>query len=233
MAFAQELMPGLEWEGVDEVRGLARGHGSPGVVVEIAKFRHAQGGVQLLLSLPGDGLSALVAAPWLLRRRAELLAMWRSEVAALVPQVRAGGKGVKLADLPPEYQEQARQQVEGPHAAPEPVELSSKADDKAERDLQTLCEQELSRLEIAFLHLSFRAREKKGWPDLTFALDGRPIAVELTAKGGTLSQDQVKMLTTMKKNRWEVYVLRAFQDFYDMLRGGSVKQWAKAGGNDS
>ena len=132
---------------------------------------------------------------------------------------------MRLEDLHPDYQEQARRQVEGPPEHTPVLQLSSKADDKAEKELQSLCERELSRNEIAYLHISFRAREKAGWPDLVFALDGRPIAVELKAKGGKLSPDQVKMLTMMKKNGWEVYVLRAFQDFYDLLHGGTIPRW--------
>jgi len=134
---------------------------------------------------------------------------------------------MRLEDLHPDYQEQARQQIEGLPGIP-PVreeDLSIKADDKAERELQRICEQELCRRGIAFLHISFRGREKRGWPDLTFALEGRPIAVELKSQSGKLSEDQVKCLTEMKANGWEVYVLRAFQDFWYLLEGNTVKQW--------
>ena len=132
---------------------------------------------------------------------------------------------MRLEDLHPDYQEQARRQVEGPPEQSPVLQLSSKADDKAEKDLQTVCERELSRNAIAFLHISFRAREKAGWPDLVFALDGRPIAVELKAKGGKLSTDQVKMLTMMKVNGWEVYVLRSYVPFWGLLNGLPQTQW--------
>jgi hypothetical protein len=54
---------------------------------------------------------------------------------------------------------------------------------RMERDLQRLCEQELNRRGIAYLHLSPMAREKIGWPDLVFAVAGVPMAVELKAAG--------------------------------------------------
>jgi hypothetical protein len=47
---------------------------------------------------------------------------------------------VKLADLPPAYQEQARAQLDGERPAVTEESLSSVADDKAEKTLQTHCE---------------------------------------------------------------------------------------------
>jgi len=107
--------------------------------------------------------------------------------------------------------------------APKPT----KADLRDEKRLQTLCEQELHRRDIAYLHLSYRAREKKGWPDLTFALFTYPIAVELKSETGRLSQDQIECLTLMRENGWKVYVLRNIKDFVDMLNGHPVKEWEK------
>jgi hypothetical protein len=47
---------------------------------------------------------------------------------------------MRLEDLHPDYQEQARRQVEGPPEHTPVLQLSSKADDKAEKELQKLCE---------------------------------------------------------------------------------------------
>jgi hypothetical protein len=126
---------------------------------------------------------------------------------------------------PDYYRRQLQLQTEADKPVIRPEDLSTVADDLAERELQKLCEWELSRREIAFLHLSPRAREKKGWPDLTFALNGRPIAVELKSDGGTLSEAQEAMLTLMKANGWEVYVMRAFSLFNDLLNGYHPAQW--------
>jgi len=95
--------------------------------------------------------------------------------------------------------------------------------DEAEKYLQRLCEQELSRRSIAYLHLSFRAREKKGWPDLTFVLPtewgkpGIPWAVELKTASGIVSKEQKTMLRDMELNGWQVRVIRSFEEFRDIL----------------
>ena len=107
------------------------------------------------------------------------------------------------------------------------------ADARSESDLQSLCESTLMRYGIAYLHLSFKAREKKGWPDLTFCLfrtleyyyTSWPCAVELKSKGGKLSGEQVTCLTTMKKNGWHTYVLREYEPFRDILLGKDVPEW--------
>jgi hypothetical protein len=132
---------------------------------------------------------------------------------------------MKLEDLPAVYQEQAKAQLEDARPAVTEESLSSVADDKAEADLQRLCEQALGLQGIYFLHLSPRAREKAGHPDLTFALDGRPIAVELKSATGKLSEDQIRVLSQMKRNGWEVYLLTAFEAFRILLHGGKVWQW--------
>ena len=104
-----------------------------------------------------------------------------------------------------------------------PAERKGAIEHFAEAQLQRLCEMELSRRRIAYLHLSFRAREKKGWPDLTFVLPtgwgkpGIPWAVELKTASGVVSKDQKTMLRDMELNGWQVRVIRAFEDFKDIL----------------
>ena len=98
-----------------------------------------------------------------------------------------------------------------------PVERTAKADDKAEKELQRLCEQELSRRGIEYIHLSFRAREKRGYPDLTFAMNGTPIAVELKSAIGKLSEDQIRVMQRMEQNGWKTYIVRSFEHFRGIL----------------
>ena len=101
----------------------------------------------------------------------------------------------------------------------------TKADEKQEKQLQTTCENLLRLRGIEYLHLSFRAREKCGWPDLVFALPqgddrpGIPMAVELKTARGRLSDDQVKVLTRMQANGWCVRIIRSFEDFKRLLDG--------------
>jgi hypothetical protein len=93
---------------------------------------------------------------------------------------------------------------------------------KLERDLQRLCEQELSRRGIWFLHLSPMAREAKGCPDLLFALRGQACAVELKTSDGVVSQDQLKAHAHMTIDGWTVIVCRSFVEFRSFLDGISL-----------
>lgn len=125
-----------------------------------------------------------------------------------------------LARMSPEARAALGLQTKAEHfAAHQP-----KREDHAERELQKLCEQELSLRGIETLHLSYRAREKKGWPDLTFALPHRPIVVELKSATGKLENDQVRVLTRMAANGWEVYVIRDFDRFRDLLDGKELNE---------
>jgi len=98
-----------------------------------------------------------------------------------------------------------------------PDERRHKGEAVVERYLQRLCEQELSRRRISYMHLSFRAREKIGWPDLTFCLHGRFVAVELKTARGTVSKEQVAILADLERNGALTRVIRSFEDFRDLL----------------
>jgi len=98
-----------------------------------------------------------------------------------------------------------------------PAERREKAEAGVEKELQRLCEQELSRRGIMYLHLSFRAREKAGWPDLTFVIKGRPYAVELKTATGKLSGEQIDTMTIMTLNGWETRVCRSFEKFVEII----------------
>ena len=99
---------------------------------------------------------------------------------------------------------------------PEPVMLDAKPA-KLERDLQRLCEHELTRRGIWFLHLSPKAREKQGTPDLLFALAGGAVAVELKTVDGKVSDDQARCHQEMTNNGWTVEVCRSFESFRAIL----------------
>jgi len=94
----------------------------------------------------------------------------------------------------------------------------TKADAAAEKELQRLCEMELTRHGVEFLHLSHRAREKRGWPDLTFAWKGKPYAVELKTADGKLSVDQNECLRNMEKNGWATLVCRSYKMFAEIFK---------------
>ena len=99
---------------------------------------------------------------------------------------------------------------------PEPVMHNDKPV-KLEKDLQRLCEHELTRRGIWFLHLSPKAREIQGTPDLLFALHGRAVAVELKTVDGKVSEDQARCHQEMTNNGWTVEVCRSFESFRAIL----------------
>lgn len=102
-----------------------------------------------------------------------------------------------------------------------PDEVQQAYDDAAERTLQRLCESELSRQDIEYLHLSYRAREKPGWPDLSFTVPrmmsgyvfGVSCAVELKSATGKLSKEQENCLERLRRNGVRIAVIRSFDSF--------------------
>lgn len=98
-----------------------------------------------------------------------------------------------------------------------PEERDARADSLREVDLQRLCEQALSSRGIVYLHLSPRAREKAGWPDLVFCLSGRPFAVELKTPAGRLSPDQERLLARLAADGWNTRIVRSFDAFLAIL----------------
>lgn len=98
-----------------------------------------------------------------------------------------------------------------------PSERAEKLEQQREKELQRLCEQELNRRGIVFLHLSFRAREKIGWPDLVFAINGKPYAIELKSSKGVINPEQITILTRMSTNGWKARVVRSFEEFLEVI----------------
>lgn len=107
-------------------------------------------------------------------------------------------------------------------------EYTEKACVEYERKLQAGCENYLRLHGIEFLHISMRAKEKIGWPDLIWAdpnsgdddepysgnfNNGRFCAVELKSATGKVSKDQQRILGNLEKNGARVAVIRSLQDF--------------------
>ena len=89
----------------------------------------------------------------------------------------------------------------------------------AEKALQRLCELELSRRGIWYLHLSPRAREKAGTPDILCCVKGKAWAIELKSQTGRLSHDQANTMQVMKLNGWHTAVVRSYEEFREVVFG--------------
>jgi hypothetical protein len=103
-------------------------------------------------------------------------------------------------------------------------ESDTRAGYEYERELQRLCEGSLAQKEIWFHHLSTRARESTGMPDLLFVLSGRPCAVELKSRTGKLRKEQREVMARMKSNGWEVYLIRSWEEWLGVF-DLKTKQW--------
>ncbi len=89
---------------------------------------------------------------------------------------------------------------------------------RAEKDLLRLCKQELGRRGVRVVHhLSHRAREHAGYPDLTFVIKGVPMAAELKTARGVVSADQEATMAAMRLDGWQVRVCRSFEEFREWL----------------
>ena len=136
---------------------------------------------------------------------------------------------VDLSDLPAAFRERNRDALAAEFGSDHPSlprdpSKPLQGDVEHEKQLQGDSELTLHRLHIRYLHLSPRAREKKGWPDLTFVVNGYPLAVELKSATGTVSDEQTDMLTGMRENGWHCYVLRNYKDFWHILDSYMRKQ---------
>lgn len=102
----------------------------------------------------------------------------------------------------------------------EPVVVDDGRQTGLEKDLQRVCELELSRRGIWYLHLSPRARERAGCPDLLFATaPGVAWAIELKTATGTLSKAQRATLDLMEQNGWQTAVVRSYSEFRKLVFG--------------
>ena len=99
-----------------------------------------------------------------------------------------------------------------------PEERIKKLEAQSEKKLQSMCESELNRRNIVYLHLSFRAREKIGWPDLVFCINGKPFAIELKTTNGKLTLEQINLHIRMADNGWNTKVVRSFDEFLIIIK---------------
>ncbi len=134
---------------------------------------------------------------------------------------------MKLTDLPPAYQAQAEKLLKKKAAEELPANLEAAREMcdaaesvKLEKELQKLCGNELHRRGIRYLHLSPKARESEGWPDLTFPhpLTGRFVAVELKrTRKSKVSEAQQETLADLAKAGALCRVVRSFAEFLEVL----------------
>lgn len=100
-----------------------------------------------------------------------------------------------------------------------PVEHAQGKPTEHERELQRLAELELGRRGIWYLHLSPRAREKVGCPDIIACVAGRFVGIELKSATGKLSESQIKNLEHIADCGGKTAVVRTMTQFIELLDG--------------
>jgi hypothetical protein len=98
-------------------------------------------------------------------------------------------------------------------------EINESNEVKSERELQKHCANLLRLREIPF-HVSRidkRSTGTIGWPDFTFALEGKPVAWECKTATGKVRPEQVALHTLMRACGWRVDIIRSVKDAMESL----------------
>jgi hypothetical protein len=90
-----------------------------------------------------------------------------------------------------------------------PEEALARAKVRVERDLQYMLASLLNLRGIAFMRqrMDKKATGTIGWPDFTFAVDGRAVAWEVKLPGEKPTAEQEEMHQRMRANGWTVEVI--------------------------
>lgn len=101
-----------------------------------------------------------------------------------------------------------------------PEEALANAEIRLERDLQIRLRALLGLRGIAYQQsrMDKKTTGTVGWPDFTFAVNGRPVAWECKLPGKDLDEDQVRVIEQMKANGWDVRVIRSVEQAMGHLR---------------
>ena len=99
--------------------------------------------------------------------------------------------------------------------APTIPEIQDAYNKSMERVLQRDVENYLRQRGVRrFLHLDGKAacRKNIGWPDLVFCWWGEPMAWELKAPNGKLSEEQQTTLAEMGRDGWHTFTVRSVEE---------------------
>jgi hypothetical protein len=96
----------------------------------------------------------------------------------------------------------------------------SDPDPGPESKLQAKCEEYLRGRGWPFFHDRSRKKNKAGIPDLIiFAPNSQVILIELKAKGGRLSGEQIRFRQNAGRNGHVVHECRSFKKFSEIING--------------
>lgn len=98
-------------------------------------------------------------------------------------------------------------------------ERQAKIDAKNERELQDRIKSLLRQRDICFNQnrMDRATTGREGWPDFTFAIDGRACAIEVKMPGQNPEPEQVKCMAELMRDGWFVRVVRSEDEFLQAL----------------
>ncbi len=101
------------------------------------------------------------------------------------------------------------------------AEAIQKAINKSEGDLQKQISNWLDLHDIAFYRAAMHKKTtgRVGWPDFTFAINGRACAIEAKFDHGDTSDEQKKTIAAMRTNGWCVAVVRSLSEVIEFMKG--------------
>jgi hypothetical protein len=91
---------------------------------------------------------------------------------------------------------------------------------QSEKDLQKQIAGYLQMKGVQFINPPMHRRSSlpEGWPDFTFAAEGKPCAVECKVWNEKPRQEQDRRLQQLAENGWIVSVCRSLQEFIEFFR---------------
>ena len=93
---------------------------------------------------------------------------------------------------------------------------------RSERELQDAIANLLTLRGITFLRFRMdkATTARRGWPDFTLALNGRAVALEAKRGSNDLDPEQVRCIAGMRKDGWDVRVVRSLDEVRGILGEG-------------
>ena len=100
------------------------------------------------------------------------------------------------------------------------AEAAAKQEAKREREIHEQIENWLRQREITYRHdrMDKPTTGTIGWPDFTFAVKGRAVALEVKMPGAQPSDDQIKCMSGLVRDGWFVRVVYSLADVLNAVR---------------
>jgi len=97
------------------------------------------------------------------------------------------------------------------------TELKTSPSEKKEAALQRDCEEYLTKIGAWWLHLRNAKRNKSGVPDLIIVYRGKAYGIELKARSGKATREQMINLAYLKAQGATTGIARTFDEFRKIL----------------